>query len=325
VSTSDLSLPSMPPVDLARVESTLRTRYWSWILRSAEDGPLQLSKLLAEKLPHIPQSSWPERFDFGGIYVNGIEALGDTTLPLPARVEYYEPKFEISTAQSQFSVFLDEHVLFHDDAIAIVFKPPHLPSMPAKERRHFSLKASIERLLGRVIHMPSRLDVSAQGLVVVSTSPKAHAGLQHAFEKREARKTYRFASRQKSEWNDRLVDFNIAVSPHHPVLRYASTSEGQAAQTRISASHSAISDGTPVSVYTANPITGRTHQIRVHAAASGISIHGDNFYGGSPAQYLHLVSCELSLPHPLTGVTVTMRLPEKLSPAWVWNGEAFQR
>ena len=320
MSTAAIPTPAMPPIDLARVESTLRTKHWSWIVRSEGDGPLQLLQLLQEQLPHIPPSSWPERFDFGGVYVNGIEARSDMKLPLPARVEYYEPKFDIAAAHEQFSRFKEEHILFHDDAIAVVFKPPHLPSMPAKEQRHFSLKSSIERLLGRVIHMPSRLDISAQGLVVVSTSPVAHAGLQRAFERREVHKTYRFATHRKSEWSERLVEFKIAESPHHPVLRYASATEGQVAQTHISYSHPATSDDSPVHVYTAHPITGRTHQIRVHAAASGISIAGDNFYAGAAASYLHLVSCELLVPHPITDAEVVVRLPEKLSPTWVWKG-----
>ena len=313
------NIPAMPPVNISRVEETLRTRYWSWILRTEADGPQRLLELLTERLPHIASTSWPARFDFGGIYVNGLAALDDMKLPLPVRVEYYEPKFEITSANLQFSQFKDDYVLFHDGAIAVVFKPPHLSSMPAKEQRHFSLKASLERLFNRSIHMPSRLDVSAQGLVVVSTSTDAHAGLQRAFERRLVRKTYRFASHAERADFNQLVDFNIATAPEHPVLRRASITEGQSAQTQVRYAHEGASDGERVHVYTAHPITGRTHQIRVHAAACGLSLRGDNFYEGAPAPYLHLVSCELSFPHPVSGAEVSVTLPEKLSPQWVWG------
>lgn len=309
----------MPPVDLERVEETLRTRYWCWILRTPGDGPLQLLELLTEKLPHISPASWPERFEFGGVYVNGLEAPCDIPLPLPARVEYYEPKFDIASAREQFSPFTEDYILFHDDAVAVVYKPPHLSSMPAKEQRHFSLKASLERLLNRTIHMPSRLDISAQGLIAVSTSPHAHAGLQRAFEKRLVHKTYRFASDARAPWTKRLVTYAIAPSPDHPVLRLVSTTEGQSAQTEIQFSHSSTSDSAPVCVYTARPITGRTHQIRVHAAASGLSLVGDNFYGGIRAPYLHLVSSHISFPHPISGSEISVALPESLSPKWVWK------
>jgi 23S rRNA-/tRNA-specific pseudouridylate synthase len=308
--------PKMPLVDLERVNTTLRTHYWSFILRDAHEGPESLVELLRGRLPHIDPTSWDERFDFGGIYVNGLAVTRDMPLPRPVKVEYYEPKFPISDANSQFSPFISEYVLFHDDAIAVVYKPPHLSSMPAKEQRHFSLKAGLERQFGRAIHMPSRLDVSAQGLVVVSTAPIAHAALQRAFETRAVRKTYRFASHARSAWDEKLVSFPISVSPRHPVLRVATTDEGQTAQTRLQYSHHAMIDDVDRPVYTANPITGRTHQIRVHAAACELPLIGDNFYGGLPAPYLHLVSCALSLPHPISGETVEFELSESLAPTW---------
>jgi 23S rRNA-/tRNA-specific pseudouridylate synthase len=308
--------PKMPPIDLERVNSTLRTHYWSFIVRNPEDGPHRLRDLLLERLPHIDPTSWKDRFEFGGVYVNGIEALTDIPLPHPVKVEYYEPKFSIAEARSQFSPFRSDYILFHDDAIAVVYKPPHLSSMPAKEQRHFSLKSALEKELGRSIHMPSRLDVSAQGIVIVSTSQAAHAGLQRAFETRTVRKTYRFASHARSTWDGKLVDFRIAVSPEHSVLRVATMNEGQPAQTEILYAHAATIDDTSRHIYTAHPITGRTHQIRVHAAASELSLLGDNFYGGVHAPYLHLVSCEISLPHPLTGERVEFELPRHLAPAW---------
>lgn len=311
------AIPKMPPLDLERVNSTLRTQHWSFILRSADDGPRSLRELLHNRLPHIDPTSWDERFDFGGVYVNGLEALRDMPLPLPVKVEYYEPKFPIAEARSQFSPFLSEYILFHDDAIAVVYKPPHLSSMPAKEQRHFSLKAALEQELSRPIHMPSRLDVSAQGLVVVSTERSAHAGLQRAFETRTVHKTYRFASHSRSAWDERGVTFPIVISREHPVLRVATLNAGQSARTDIRYAHGTTINGAIRHIYTAHPITGRTHQIRVHAAASELPLLGDNFYGGAPADYLHLVSCELSLPHPLTGARLEFELPSRLAPTWV--------
>lgn len=314
--TDDKSHLIPPPVDLERVNQTLRTRYWSFILRSPDDGPLRLHELLKDKLPHIAEHSWPERFDFGGVYVNGVEALADRELPLPARVEYYEPKFEISNASSIFPSFKENFVVFSDEHIAVVYKPPHLSSMPAKEQRHFSLKASLDTFFNTTIHMPSRLDVSAQGIVVVSLSPSAHAGLQRAFETRKVHKTYHLATASPSIWKEKTVELNIALQPEHPVLRTVSLTTGQSARTDFRfLRHNSI--GEPeMNVFEAKPITGRTHQIRVHSAASGIPILGDNFYGGSPAPYLHLVSCAITLPHPMSGKEVSFSLPSPLRPPW---------
>jgi 23S rRNA-/tRNA-specific pseudouridylate synthase len=112
-------------------------------------------------------------------------------------------------------------VVYRDDDILIAYKPAGLSSMPAKEQRHFSMKASIEALVQRSIHMPSRLDVSAQGLLVTSISARAHARLQQAFESRQVTKRYLCASRQRPPWSETRVTLPIARDPRHPVLRIA--------------------------------------------------------------------------------------------------------
>src|ERR1019366_9985176 len=59
----------------------------------------------------------------------------------------------------------------------------------------------------------------------------------------------------------------------------------------------------------AEPLTGRTHQIRVQAAAEGFPILGDTLYGGTPALRVFLHAAELTLRHPATGQEMTFRAP----------------
>jgi 23S rRNA (cytosine1962-C5)-methyltransferase len=59
----------------------------------------------------------------------------------------------------------------------------------------------------------------------------------------------------------------------------------------------------------AEPLTGKTHQIRVHAAESGFPILGDTLYGGTPAARVFLHAAEISFTHPATGKPVTFRAP----------------
>src|SRR5205823_10547114 len=63
----------------------------------------------------------------------------------------------------------------------------------------------------------------------------------------------------------------------------------------------------------AEPLTGKTHQIRVHAAASGFPILGDTLYGGAPAARVHLHAQELTLRHPATGGEMTLSAPVDFS------------
>lgn len=299
------------------VTEALRTKYWVWIYYSAEGAPSTLQELLYQKLPHIAAHSWDERFHFGGVYINGIAALGDQPLTFPCRVEYYEPKFAISEAHLVFPAFRDEYITYRDDHIAVVYKPPALSSMPAKEQRHFSLKAYVEKALNCQVHMPSRLDVSAQGIVIMSISHHAHANLQKSFENRRVVKTYLCASHNDSTWLERSVDARIGRDPSHPVLRTTRTADGQSAATLFQRLGQSRSEQHAITTFSAQPITGRTHQIRVHAASEGIALVGDRFYAGAPASYLHLISYAISCEHPISREICRFTLPDQFRSAWV--------
>lgn len=302
--------------NLARVGETLRTKYWSWVLYQPESESKTLLDLLKRNLSHIDPHSWPERFAFGGVYVNGREALGDIDLPMPCKIEYYEPKFEIADAAAVFPEFHADYVIYRDDYIVAVYKPPGLASMPAKEQRHYSVKASVERLIGAKVHLPSRLDVSAQGLMIMSSSEQAHRKLQQAFEHRSIEKEYLCASAADSLWEQQTVELPLGRDPIHPVLRRVDPINGKAAVTKFTKLSDARSGSSDVHVFRAQPVTGRTHQIRVHAQAAGVPLLGDRFYGGAEADYLHLISYAIRLTHPVTEQRLHITLPERFWPEW---------
>jgi 23S rRNA-/tRNA-specific pseudouridylate synthase len=298
------------------VTEALRTTYWCWTYHTEDESPGTLRMALTRNLPHIDVTSWDERFDFGGVYINGQPAYRDQTLPVPCRIEYYEPKFEISQAHTIFPAFKDEYVIFRDEHILVAYKPPALSSMPAKEQRHYSLKNYLEKLTGSSVHMPSRLDVSAQGIVITSISPLAHANLQRSFEHRRVEKTYLCASSSLAPWEEKIVTAPIGRDPLHPVLRTTRVADGQEAETHFHRLCQGVSEGQTIHVYSAKPVTGRTHQIRVHAASEGMALKGDRFYGGAPASHLHLVSHSITCEHPVSRKICTFILPSVLQPEW---------
>ncbi len=300
---------------LSRINKTLITKYWKWVFHTYEDLPDSLFAHVTRALPHIPAEEWPERADFGGLYVNGYQALKDQNLPCPCRIEYYEPKFSLSDAGAMYPYITGDNILYKDEDLAIVFKPLRLPSVPAKDQRHYSLKASLEKLLKKKIHMPSRLDVSVQGLVAVSLSPRMHPLLQRLFEDRQIRKEYRLRTGNSPSLQSWEVDANIDRDPTHSVLRRVVSEGGKPSFTKFASLGPSINDGGWL--VSAQPLTGRTHQIRVHASHSGIPIDGDNFYGGRDAQELHLASYKLSFVHPLTRKDFEFELPRNLRSSWM--------
>ena len=161
--------------------------------------------------------------------------------------------------------------------------------------------------------MPSRLDTSTDGLLILSLNKKTHNYLQQAFERRLVCKRYLLASHNDPGWRLKFVSANITKDHSHPVLRKVPhDNSGKRCLTIFSACGSEEGN----SVFMARPLSGRTHQIRVHAAHIGIPIKGDNFYGGISSGNLHLISYYLGFWHPFKKEFLEFTLPNQFLPSW---------
>jgi 23S rRNA (cytosine1962-C5)-methyltransferase len=189
-------------------------------------------------------------------------------------------------------------VVFEDDQILVVHKPPgwntHAPAPYAGEGIYEWLKHREPRWASlAIVH---RLDKETSGLLVFGKTPKANQSLTQQFTNRTISKRYRLRT-------DRLVlrdEFQVVSTIVRAGERYVSQTKpgfGDHAETRFrvleKASHWTLLE--------AQPITGRTHQIRVHAAAEGIPILGDSLYQGSGFPRLCLCAAQLDLDHPESG------------------------
>jgi 23S rRNA-/tRNA-specific pseudouridylate synthase len=297
-----------------QLEHAFTSKHWIWTYLEPGDCPSCLLDALKSRLTHLDPESWPKRFALGGVYVNGLPAAIDSGLTTPCKVEYYEPKFELSAADSFFPPFTSKQVVYEDADLLVAFKPAGLSCMPARDQNVFHLKAQIESYLGKTIHMPSRIDMSAQGLVVVSTSARMHKHLQHAYQFRRIEKKYLLRSNRKPEWDATSVEAPIGRDPEHPVLRKV---DGRGALSALTHFRTLGSDIDGSTLLEAKPHTGRTHQIRVHAAHLGLPILGDKFYGGGPAPLLHLLSFSFKVWHPFTRQELSISVPQELLPSWV--------
>lgn len=324
-SPSDSSTPFTP--DFKRIDETFITKHWDF-RHTSEISPCDettshqatpppantLINALTVHLPHIPPESWPERLVRSGAFINGTQSHSDHTLPSSARIEYYEPRYDYRNPELFFPAFDRASICYEDEFLLVYVKPSRLPCVPGREQQYYNLRYYLEQYVGRPIHMPSRLDMSTCGLVPISKHPIMHDPLQQIFQKRRISKIYRFKTDQTPAWQEKEVVSRIAKHPLHPVLRWSNPHEGKEARTQFTVLQRKGSAGTLIE---AKPITGRTHQIRVHAHSLGLSIIGDNFYMGAQAPTLHLACFQLGFFHPLSQEELSIQIPSELQPEWL--------
>jgi 23S rRNA-/tRNA-specific pseudouridylate synthase len=308
----------MTEIDYRRIADSFFSKHWIWQIESEElcsdGGSLNVIDELVKRLPHIDRNSWKERFDLGGVYLAGRVVEAHARVTEPSRLEYYEPKMSLEALSSWYPRFSPDWILHCDDDLAIVYKPPRLPTTAARDQRRYNLAEYLSEYFGRPIHLPSRLDTAVSGLLICSRSDRMNRYLQKAYDRRWIEKYYLAETSSIPAWSSKAIEWNIARDPRHPVLRRCvDVGQGDAALTEVMRLTSSSSSA----LVRAKPVTGRTHQIRLHLAAEGCPIVGDPYYGGAVAEQLHLVSYAIRFHHPYTRSMFTKTLPQALRPSWL--------
>jgi 23S rRNA (cytosine1962-C5)-methyltransferase len=197
-------------------------------------------------------------------------------------------------------------LIFEDEHLLVVNKPAgintHAPSPLAGEGIYDWLRNREPRWASlAIIH---RLDKETSGVLVFGKSPLANRSITEQFARRAVRKNYLLLTDRVVKQRELAVKSGIVRAGD----RYASGRRGEPAETRFRLLNSDFNIQNS-KLLEAQPLTGRTHQIRVHAAESGFPILGDTLYGGTPAARLCLHAAELTLRHPATGKETTFRAP----------------
>lgn len=174
---------------------------------------------------------------------------------------------------------LDEHILFIDGEAMVIDKPSGLPVDPPRDGS-ISLENHLQSLSFGFKRWPSavhRLDRDTSGCLLLARNPKAHKRYALAFEEGKVEKTYLAILDGIPAQESGLVDLPLAkISTREAGWRMVGDPRGKPATTawRVVATV----DGRALVEF--RPTTGRTHQIRVHAATGiGLPIHGDPVYG----------------------------------------------
>ena len=193
-------------------------------------------------------------------------------------------------------------LVYQDDCLLVVNKPAGLLAVPGRGvDKQDCLSSRLQQVFpdALIVH---RLDMSTSGLMLFARGAEMQRRLSHMFHQREVEKRYMavVVGRLDSEAGE--VDLPIAADwPNRP-LRKIDAELGKPSLTRYRLMDFEKFDVTRIEL---EPVTGRTHQLRVHMAAIGHPILGDALYGdvhSAPRLLLHATT--LDLLHPLTGTAL---------------------
>jgi tRNA pseudouridine32 synthase/23S rRNA pseudouridine746 synthase len=198
-------------------------------------------------------------------------------------------------------------LVYQDEALIVVNKPEGLLSVPGRGDDRADCMVSRVQLRVPEALTVHRLDMATSGLLVFARGPDMQRALSLGFQDRGVSKRYVAVVHGLVQPDEGVVDLPlIADWPNRP-RQMVCHERGKPSQTRFQVlARDAVAAQTRVAL---EPITGRSHQLRVHMLALGHPIVGDPFYGDADVQRpfarLYLHAAELGMPHPVSGQWVS--------------------
>lgn len=291
------------------------------------DDGARLDRWLKKQFPHVPNGRIQKALRKGEIRVDGGRAKADTRLdagqeirippfPDPSEIRHDD---RLGTDEIAFA----RSLVIYEDADVIAFnKPPGLAVQGgSKTTKHLDRLLTAFGQGDRKPRLVHRLDKDTSGVLVAGKSLAAASKLAKAFQAREAEKYYwavvagvprpqtgeiKGFVKKSSDGNDR--EQMVAAEHGEPGAQYALTRYSVAAAA-----------GQKASWVVMRPVTGRTHQLRVHMAGMGYAIIGDRKYvcdretPGELSNRLHLHARRLVLPIGRDRLVLEAPLPEHMA------------
>ncbi len=236
---------------------------------------IRLDILLVEQHPEYNRSSLQTFIKSGFVLVDGIVAQKPNQKYLPtAKITLNIPEIQHNHPNPE--------TIYEDDNVLVLNKPAGLLSMAKGEY-------CPERTLadyGLIVH---RLDRDTSGVVILAKNPATQTLLRKQFQDRKTHKTYYAIVEGRPKLDEALIDLPIARNIKHPTTFLVDAS-GKPSQTH----YKVIATSGKYSLLELKPISGRTHQLRVHLKYLGTPILGDPVYGSHKSAKTKVLSAEQS-------------------------------
>ena len=263
-----------------------------------KDAGKRADVFLNEKYDNYSRSSLKGLFKDSAVRVDGKSIDAAFKLDPSMNFEVDESTLFANT------IHIELPIVFEDNNVIVIDKPAGIlthskgainkePSVASFIKPKLSGFPESNNRAG-VVH---RLDRHTSGIIIAAKNPTALTNLQNQFTKRSVTKIYQAIVSGIPNDEEALIDIPIARSKKKP-NRFTANSRGKKAITRCKIVKTFRKNEKNYSLLELAPLTGRTHQLRVHLLEIGHPIVGDIFYKGFPAGrlYLHASNLQLHLP-----------------------------
>ena len=326
---------------------------------SEDEGEQRLDKWFKRRFPQLTQGAVEKMCRTGQVRVDGARAKAADRIvpgqtirvpPLPdAAAPSRSAESRISAADAKM---IQDAVLWKDEHIIILNKPPGLPSQGGSGQGDRHVDGLAEALKFGYKEKPKlvhRLDKDTSGLLMLARTDRVARALSEALRHRNTRKIYWALVAGVPHPRQGSIKYGLMKAPGH--------GRGGEGEKMICVHPAKMADfpdakrahtdyftlwflGARMSWMALEPVTGRTHQLRAHMAELGHPILGDGKYGGSAqenlgdgwganiggemSKKLHLHARQLQVQHPITKemMTFTAPLPDHMARTWKlldWN------
>jgi tRNA pseudouridine32 synthase/23S rRNA pseudouridine746 synthase len=194
-----------------------------------------------------------------------------------------------------------------DDCLIAAEKPSGLLSVPGRgEENQDCVVARLQALYPDALTV-HRLDMVTSGLLLHARGKPMQAALSQLFERRQVSKRYLALVEGQLQEDSGSIELPLRCDWENRPRQMVDHELGKPALTRWQVLRRERADGR--TLVELEPVTGRSHQLRVHMASLGHPIVGDSFYGAQPAPRVCLHACQLGFVHPVSGQPINLHSP----------------